>query len=87
MSDPTRELNIAPLDIDNLKPLESDPEAIIPKHPHDPDHINPKLASDIRYWADEFKVSGQILHEAVRIHGTSAEKVRAALAAHRVSLT
>ncbi|CAN5556806.1 hypothetical protein BH10ACI4_BH10ACI4_37920 [soil metagenome] len=86
MSDPTREQNIAPIDIDNLKPLESDPESGVPKHPHDPDHINPKLASDIRYWAEEFKVTGQILHESIRVHGTSVEKVRAALAAHRVSL-
>jgi hypothetical protein len=88
MADPTRELNIAPLDIDHLKPLDSDPEAVeLPKHPHNPDHINPKIASDIRYWADQFQVSGQLLHEAIRVHGTSVEKVRAALTAHQVSLT
>ena len=59
----------------------------LPKHPHDPDHINPKVSSDIAYWAHQFKVSGQILHEAIRMHGTSVEKVRKALAEHSVNLT
>jgi hypothetical protein len=88
MSDPTREQNIAPIDFDDLKPLPSDPEGgELPRHPHDPEHINPKLSSDIQYWADQFHVSGQLLHEAIRVHGTSVEKVRAALANHQVSLT
>jgi hypothetical protein len=74
--------------VDSLKPLESDPEAPAhEKHPHDPHHINPKLASDIHYWAEQFHVSGQLLHEAIRVHGTSVEKVRAALAHHQVSLS
>ncbi len=87
MSDPIRDNNIAPINIDHLKPLESDPEGALPKHPHNPEHINPKIASDIRYWADQFHVSGQLLHEAIRVHGTSVEKVQAALANHEVSLT
>jgi hypothetical protein len=49
------------------------------KGPHDPDVINPKLASDIAYWSKEFGVSGDALHEAIRSHGTHAEKVRTAL--------
>ncbi len=47
--------------------------------PHDPDHINPKLASDIHYWSKEFNVSGDVLHEAIRVHGTTVAKIRAAL--------
>ena len=58
-----------------------------PKGPHDPHEINPKIASDVHYWAKEFGVSGQILHEAIRVHGTHVEKVRAALKNHQVSLT
>jgi len=58
-----------------------------PNGPHDPNEINPKLASDIHYWSQQFGVSGQILHEAIRVHGTSVEKVKAALEAHSVSLT
>jgi hypothetical protein len=50
-----------------------------PKVPHDPKEINPKIASDIAYWAKEFGVSGEQLHEAIRVHGTHPEKVRAAL--------
>ena len=83
MSDPTRELDITPTDFDALKPLDES----VPKHPHDPDHINPKVSSDIAYWAHHFKVSGQLLHEAIRVHGTSVAKVRAALANHEVNLT
>jgi hypothetical protein len=53
------------------------------KGPHDPKEINPqinpKMASDIAYWAHEFHVSGEQLHEAIRVHGTHVEKVRAAL--------
>jgi hypothetical protein len=58
-----------------------------PHGPHDPKEINPKLASDIAYWSKEFGVTGQLLHEAIRVHGTHVEKVRAALAHHQVSLT
>ncbi|SNT31603.1 Protein of unknown function [Granulicella rosea] len=57
-----------------------------PKAPHDPHEINPKMASDIAYWAKEFGVSGQLLHEAIRVHGTHVEKVRHALATNSVSL-
>ncbi len=51
--------------------------------PHDPKEINPKMASDIAYWAAEFHVTGERLHEAIRAHGTHVEKVRAAL--HRTA--
>ena len=47
-----------------------------------PAEINPKVASDIAYWSKELGVTGQELHEAIRVHGTSVEKVKAALAAH-----
>jgi hypothetical protein len=36
------------------------------------------MASDIRYWAKELGVSGNHLHEAIRVHGTPMDKVRAA---------
>ncbi len=49
------------------------------KGPHNPKEINPKMASDIAYWANEFHVTGDQLHEAIRTHGTHVEKVRAAL--------
>ena len=58
-----------------------------PHGPHDPHEINPKLASDIHYWSQHFGVSGQLLHEAIRVHGTRVEKVEAALKNHEVSLT
>jgi hypothetical protein len=45
------------------------------------------MSSDIAYWSHEFGVTGQILHEAIRMHGTSVVKVRAALAKHEVNLT
>ena len=57
------------------------------KGPHDPKEINPKMASDIAYWSKEFGVTGQILHEAIRTHGTHVDKIRAALAKHEVNLT
>ena len=57
------------------------------KGPHDPKEINPKMASDIAYWSKEFGVSGTLLHEAIRTHGTHVEKIRAALAKHEVNLT
>ena len=50
------------------------------KGPHDPNEINPKLSSDIAYWAKEFGVTGDALHEAIRVHGTHVAKVRTALA-------
>jgi len=59
----------------------------IPHGPHDPNEINPKIASDILYWSRQFGVTGQLLHEAIRVHGTKVEKVRAALAHNEVSLT
>ena len=49
------------------------------KGPHDPKEINPKIASDVAYWAGEFGVTGDQLHEAIRAHGTHVDKVRAAL--------
>ncbi len=52
------------------------------KGPHDPKEIHPKMASDIAYWAKEFHVSGEQLHEAIRTHGTHVDKVRAALHPH-----
>ncbi|MEO8736391.1 MAG: DUF3606 domain-containing protein [Edaphobacter sp.] len=51
--------------------------------PHDPKEINPKMSSDIHYWAKEFNVTGDQLHEAIRVHGTHVEKVRAALSNHK----
>jgi hypothetical protein len=83
MSDPTRDLHITPTDFETLPTLDE----AIPKAPHDPEHINPKMASDVLYWAHQFHVSGQLLHEAIRVHGTSVEKVRGALAHNQVSLT
>ena len=83
MSDPTREMGITPTDFDALPTLDEP----IPTAPHDPEHINPKLASDIRYWANELGVSGQVLHEAVRVHGTSVAKVRTALEHNRINMS
>ena len=76
-------------DFDHLNHLPGDPEAPeVPKHPHDPDHINPKVSSDIAYWSHQFKVTGPILHEAIRMHGTSVEKIRKHLESkHDVNLT
>ena len=53
------------------------------KGPHDPKEINPKLASDIAYWAKEFGVTGDALHDAIRTHGTHVDKVRTALHPHK----
>jgi len=52
------------------------------KGPHNAKQISPKMASDIAYWAKEFGVSGDTLHEVIRAHGTHVDKVRAALAHH-----
>ena len=49
------------------------------KGPHNPNEINPKMASDIAYWSHELGVSGDKLHEAIRSHGTHVAKIRAAL--------
>lgn len=75
----------------------SDPndKIAVPEHsekehdqPHDPKEINPKMASDIAYWSKEFGVSGQLLHEAIRMHGTKVETIRKHLAEkHDVNLT
>jgi hypothetical protein len=37
------------------------------------------MASDISCWSEEFGVTGDQLHEAIRSHETHVEKVRAAL--------
>ncbi len=50
--------------------------------PHDPKEINPKISSDIAHWSKEFGVTSQVLHEAIRVHGTHVDKVRAALHSH-----
>lgn len=50
--------------------------------PSSPDEINPKIASDIHFWSQHFGVTGDALHEAIRVHGTHVVKIRAALAAH-----
>lgn len=63
---------------DIISDLEKD-DGTKSKVPHDPKEINPKLASDIHYWAQEFHVTGQQLHEAIRVHGTHVVKVREAL--------
>lgn len=67
----------------NSKPLPEGREAPIEKGPHDPNEINPKMSSDIQYWAKQFNVTGQKLHEAIRVHGTHVAKVREALNAHK----
>ncbi len=50
--------------------------------PSSPDEINPKIASDIHFWSQHFGVTGDALHEAIRVHGTHVVKILAALAAH-----
>ena len=55
------------------------------KGPHDPNEINPKLSSDIAYWAKEFGVTGEALHEAIRVHGSHVAKVRTALQHHKTA--
>jgi hypothetical protein len=56
---------------------------LVPSHP---DEINPKLASDIHYWTKELKTSGQLLHEAIRVHGLKVANVRHALETNQVQL-
>lgn len=50
-----------------------------PHKAHEAEEINPKVAADIAHWSKEFGVTGDELHEAIRVHGTKVEKVRAAL--------
>ncbi len=65
---------------ENVTPDEQEPSK--KKGPHNPNEINPKLASDIHYWAGEFHVTGQQLHEAIRVHGTHVATIREALKHH-----
>jgi hypothetical protein len=60
--------------------------------PHNVEHgpsseteINPKVSSDIHYWSKELGVTGEVLHEALRVHGTHVVKIRAALKKHEVT--
>ena len=55
------------------------------KGPHDPKEINPKMSSDIAYWAHEFGMDGTRLHELIRVHGTHVAKLRAALHSHKTA--
>jgi hypothetical protein len=55
------------------------------KGPHDPKEINPKMSSDIAYWSKEFDVTGEQLHEAIRVHGTHVDKIRTALSHHKTT--
>jgi hypothetical protein len=41
------------------------------------------MSSDIAYWSKEFGITGAQLHEAIRVHGTHVDKVRAALTHHK----
>lgn len=50
-----------------------------PHKAHDAEEINPKVSSEIAHWSKEFGVTGDELHEAIRVHGTKVEKIRAAL--------
>ena len=56
-----------------------------PTAPHDPNEINPKLASDIAYWSKALGVTGEQLHEVIRVHGTHVGKVCAAIHGHKPS--
>ncbi len=49
------------------------------KGPSSLKEINPKISGDIAYWSKEFNVTSQVLHEAIRVHGTHVDKVRHAL--------
>ena len=49
------------------------------KGPHDPKIINPKMASDIAYWSHDLRITGDQLHEAIRVHGTHVDRIRAVL--------
>jgi len=45
------------------------------------------MISDIVYLSKEFGVSHDLLHKAIRTHGTHVAKIRTALAKHEVNLT
>jgi hypothetical protein len=47
--------------------------------PLDPHEIKPNSATDIAYWSKALGVTGEQLHEAIRVHGTHVGKVCAAL--------
>ena len=47
--------------------------------PSSPNEINPNIASDIHYWSKQFDVTGDTLHEAIRVHGNKVEKIKAAI--------
>ena len=67
------------------QPKAHEPHAAHEDHsagPHDPKEINPKISSDMAYWAHEFNVTTQVLHEAIRVHGTKVDKIRASLHSH-----
>jgi hypothetical protein len=61
------------------KPVPEGREVPVEKGPSDPKEINPKMSSDIQYWSKEFHVSGQELHDAIRLPGKHVAKVREAL--------
>jgi hypothetical protein len=66
-------------------PKAHEPHALHEEHtkgPSNPKEINVKMSSDIAYWSKEFGVSGDALHEAIRVHGTHIDKLRAALSRH-----
>ena len=66
-------------------PKAHEPHAVHEEHskgPRDPNNINPKISSDMAYWAHEFGVTTQVLHEAIRVHGTHVDKIRASLHPH-----
>jgi hypothetical protein len=41
------------------------------------------MASDIAYWSKALGVTGEQLHETIRVHGTHVGKVCAALHTHK----
>ena len=62
--------------------MSSNTPAHTPPHAHDKEEINPKVSAEIAHWSKEFGVTGDQLHEAIRVHGTKVEKIRSALAGH-----
>jgi hypothetical protein len=72
--------------IASAAPIEHPPTEHGHQVPSSETEINPKLASDIHYWTKELKTTGQLLHEAIRVHGTKVEKVRHALQTNQVQL-
>jgi hypothetical protein len=72
--------------IASAAPIEHAPTEHGHKVPSSETEINPKLASDIHYWTKELNTTGQLLHEAIRVHGTKVEKVRHALETKQVQL-